>query len=62
MNPEAVIESADIRKLMGEIDRYLAAVDLFRAEGHEPAWRSEIAAGVSLERSLSERQDDRVVH
>jgi len=28
----------DVEALIGEIARYLAAVDLFRAEGHEPCW------------------------
>lgn len=31
-------------ELVGEITRYLAAVDVFRAEGHEPIWRPELAA------------------
>jgi hypothetical protein len=30
--------------LAEEIDRYLAAVDLFRAAGCEPTWRPEYAA------------------
>ena len=28
--------------LVDEIGRYLAAVDVFRAEGREPIWRPEI--------------------
>ena len=28
-------------ELLGEIERYLEAVALFRALGHEPSWRSE---------------------
>ena len=53
----------DIEKLMEEINRYLTAVDLFRASGCEPKWRLESAASTdSLERSLSDRRDDRVVH
>ena len=32
-----------IDTLIGEIARYLAAVDLFRAERCEPTWRSELA-------------------
>jgi hypothetical protein len=29
------------RLLMDEVRRYLAAVDVFRAEGHEPQWAAE---------------------
>jgi hypothetical protein len=28
-------------RLLREIDRYLAAVECFRAEGYEPQWRLE---------------------
>jgi len=28
-----------LNELMGEIERYLDAVEVFRALGHEPAWR-----------------------
>jgi hypothetical protein len=31
----------DLNGLMGEVRRYLAAVDLFRAEGLEPRWEPE---------------------
>jgi hypothetical protein len=31
----------DIEALAEEVDRYLAAVDLFRAEDCEPTWRVE---------------------
>jgi hypothetical protein len=31
----------DIDELIREIERYLAAVDVFRNEGQEPSWRSE---------------------
>jgi hypothetical protein len=34
----------DIAGLIDEIARYLAAVDLFRAEGREPQWLGESAA------------------
>jgi hypothetical protein len=34
--------------LTEEIARYLAAVDLFRAEGCEPAWRPEVDRGTVL--------------
>jgi hypothetical protein len=36
-----MIGTADIAKLVEEIDRYLAAVDLFRTLGYEPTWRPE---------------------
>jgi len=40
-------------ELVDEITRYLAAVDVFRAEGREPIWRPEIVAAPALEpRSL----------
>jgi hypothetical protein len=32
----------EVMKLMEEVDRYLAAVDLFRAEHCEPTWRPEV--------------------
>jgi hypothetical protein len=35
--------------LVDEITRYLAAVDIFRAEGREPIWRPEIATAPTLE-------------
>lgn len=35
--------------LVDEIARYLAAVDVFRAEGREPFWRPEIVATPTLE-------------
>lgn len=48
---------------MEEIDRYLAAVDLFRAQGCEPSWQPERADGaVPLERSLSDLREHRAVH
>ncbi len=31
----------DVQLLLGEARRYLAAVETFRAEGCEPAWRPE---------------------
>jgi hypothetical protein len=31
----------DVQRLIGEARRYLAAVDVFRSEGCEPAWRRE---------------------
>ncbi len=37
-------EHFDIERLMEEVDRYLAAVALFRALGCEPGWRAELDA------------------
>lgn len=31
----------DVESLMAEIAGYLATVELFRAEGHEPRWRTD---------------------
>jgi hypothetical protein len=46
-----------------EAQCYLALVDLFRAEGHEPRWRtdceSERRASLASERSLIERRRQR---
>lgn len=39
MNEQLLI---DIEALVEEVDRYLAAVDLFRAESCEPTWRPEL--------------------
>ncbi len=41
MNRTLMVERTDAEKLMEEIDRYLAAVDLFRALGCDPTWRPE---------------------
>lgn len=48
MNPAAMLEQTetDMRKLVEEIDRYLAAVDIFRAADCEPTWRPEIHSEV----------------
>jgi hypothetical protein len=35
------IEAPDVEALLPEIERYLAAVEVFRAEGHEPRWSSD---------------------
>ena len=42
MNPAVMFHQSDTQKLLEEIDRYLAAVDLFRAENCEPTWRPEL--------------------
>ena len=53
----------DTEALVEEVDRYLAAVDLFRAVDCEPTWRPEVAEpAASLEQFLSERREHRVVH
>ena len=40
--PMAVIAADfDVETLLSEIERYLAAVDAFREEGHEPLWVQE---------------------
>jgi len=31
-----------IEELLSEIERYLGAIELFRALGHEPSWRPEL--------------------
>ena len=42
VDPAAMVEHEDTGKLIEEIDRYLAAIDLFRAVGCEPTWRPEM--------------------
>jgi hypothetical protein len=37
----ASTQTVDTRALMREVHRYLAAVDIFRAEGREPCWLRE---------------------
>jgi hypothetical protein len=41
-----MLQQADIEQLLDEIDRYLRAVDLFRAADCEPSWRPERPAEV----------------
>jgi hypothetical protein len=36
-----MLEPSNADKLMEEVDRYLAAVDLFRELACEPTWRAE---------------------
>ena len=48
MNSEVVFQQADTQQLIEEIDRYLAAVDLFRSESCEPTWRPEIHAEIAV--------------
>jgi len=44
----------DVQGLLGEARRYLAAVDVFRSEGREPAWLPEREPD-SAEQSSRER-------
>ena len=39
-------ETDPFEKLFAEIATYLEAVDAFRREGHEPAWKAEVSAQV----------------
>lgn len=39
------IRQEDVDDLMGEVERYLAAVERFRAEGCEPVWADDDALG-----------------
>lgn len=48
VNPAVVLQQRDTEKLMEEIDRYLAVVDLFRSENCELTWRPEIHAEVAV--------------
>jgi hypothetical protein len=49
--------------LIDEIARYLAAVDVFRAEGREPSWRPEHRPDAArLERFSSDPREHRRVH
>jgi hypothetical protein len=48
-----MFDQGDIRKLMEEIDRYLAAVELFRSHGCEPTWRPEVAADSTRSATLA---------
>ena len=38
------------KALIAEIARYLAAIDLFRAEGSEPTWRAEPTLSLAVAR------------
>ena len=40
----------DIEALLGEIERYLAAVDAFREAGCEPCWRHDVVPSTSPRR------------
>ena len=32
-----------VEQLLREVERYLATVEVFRAEGSEPVWRDDVA-------------------
>lgn len=58
-----MFEPGETDRLIEEIDRYLAAVDLFRALECEPTWRLEPSPpSVLLEQFLSDRREHRAVH
>ena len=40
-------QDREARRLIREIGRYLAVVDVFRAAGCEPTWRPELATAVT---------------
>jgi len=44
----ARVTKRDVATLVAEIDRYLDAVDTFRAQRHEPQWRAE-GAGAAVD-------------
>ena len=33
----------EVEQLLLELERYLSAVEIFRAEGREPVWRDDVA-------------------
>ena len=47
----------DRKKLLTEIARYLAVVDLYRAEHCEPTWRPESASLLAPEERLQVRAE-----
>jgi len=47
----------DEKALLQEIGRYLAAVDLFRAEHCEPTWRPESALCWTVQKSVKARAE-----
>ena len=38
----------EVEQLLLELERYLSAVEIFRAEGREPVWRDDVASGAEL--------------
>lgn len=47
----------DIAALIGEIQRYLAAVDAFRAAGCRPTWRTDRPAAPGGRQTCSQQDD-----
>jgi hypothetical protein len=35
---------AEVEQLLREVERYLATVEIFRAEGREPVWLDDVAS------------------
>ena len=38
-----MLTGEDVEQLLREVERYLSAVEVFRAEGREPIWRDDTA-------------------
>ena len=38
---DSEVSRKELRKFFREIEKYLRAVNTFRAEGHEPHWRGQ---------------------
>jgi hypothetical protein len=51
-----MLESKDTVELLEEIGRYLAVIELFRAEGCEPDWRPELAVVEPVTPTLQPRR------
>jgi hypothetical protein len=52
----------EVMKLMEEVDRYLAAVDLFRSLDCEPTWRLESPPAVAIAHTREIEQQIRSAH
>jgi hypothetical protein len=50
MNTDSLPADPNVTTLMLEVKRYLAAVDAFRAEGHEPRWSPECTGPAAASR------------
>jgi len=57
----ARVTKRQVDKLIEEVESYLVAVDVFRAEGCEPRWRGEAVqpAAAELRTSLPRRRPSR---
>ena len=42
----------EVQSLLSEVRRYLAAVDVFRAEGYEPHWLPAVSRGLEASATL----------